>query len=147
MKNIERYELSVPSFPLEKLKDYAEEGYFDDEVLPHLINELKGENKEALLNGEVKPYDCFELQILIRDLGWKQVYIDSECGITDEPQKDTSEEKIKIEEAIDQLKGLRKDRKEWIEAGGDTETFEKDIKAIDVAIKAMSGLILHKKGE
>lgn len=171
---MKRYELSVPSFPLEKLKEYVEDGYFDDEVLLHLINELKGENKEALLNGEIKPYDCFELQILIRDLGWKEVYIDSdnysdmdsetldvvkkridmlfeqakeECGITNAVEKDTPEEEMTIEEAIDQLKDLKKDREDWIEAGGDTKDFEKDIQAIDIAIKLMSGLILHKKGE
>lgn len=33
---------------------------------------------EKLLNGEIKPYDLFELDIMIRDRGWMQVYINSQ---------------------------------------------------------------------
>lgn len=63
--------------PMEKLKEKIVEGWFDEEVLIHLVNALKGHDKEKLLNGEIKPYDLFELDIMIRDRGWKQVYINS----------------------------------------------------------------------
>lgn len=64
--------------PMEKLKEKIEEGWFDEEVLIHFVNALKGPDKEKLLNGEIKPYDLFELDIMIRDRGWKQVYINSQ---------------------------------------------------------------------
>lgn len=64
--------------PMEKLKGKIEEGWFDEEVLIHLVNALKGPDKEKLLNGQIKPYDLFELDIMIRDRGWKQVYINSQ---------------------------------------------------------------------
>lgn len=64
--------------PMEKLKEKIEEGWFDEEVLIHFVNALKGPDKEKLLNGEIKPYDLFELDIMIRDRGWMQVYINSQ---------------------------------------------------------------------
>lgn len=64
--------------PMEKLKEKIEEGWFDEEVLIHFVNALKGPDKEKLLNGEIKSYDLFELDIMIRDRGWKQVYINSQ---------------------------------------------------------------------
>ena len=51
--------------PMEKLKEKIEEGWFDEEVLIHFVNALKGPDKEKLLNGEIKPYDLFELDIMI----------------------------------------------------------------------------------
>ena len=46
-------------------------------------------------------------------------------------------ENMTIEEAIAQLKDLRKDREGFLENGEPDSEFEKDIEAIDVAVKAL----------
>lgn len=151
----------APSFPMEELKQRVEDGWFDEEVLIYLKNALDSSDKEKLLNGTIRPYDLFELEILIRDKGWKQVYISSqdysemdsdtlkavkkridilfqkakeECGI-----KNTTEEvqeEMTVEEAIEQLKDLRKDRESFNKEDAD-EVYKKDIQAIDCAINVL----------
>lgn len=143
-----------PSFPLEELKGRIEDGWFDEEVLIYLKNALNSQDKEKLLDGTIKPYDYFELDILIRDKGWRYTTITSdnysdmdeetlkivkeridmlfeqakkECGITNVPEE--VKEKLTVEEAIEQLKDLRKDRESFLN--------DNDIKAIDVALKAL----------
>lgn len=154
-------ELPQPTFPLEELQKYVEDGWFDEEVLVHLKNILNSEDGEKLLNGTIKPYDLFELDVQIKDLAWRTVTITSdnysdmdldtlkivkeridklfekakkECGIKDTTEEIKSE--ITIEEAIEQLKDLRKDRESFNEEDAD-EVYKKDIQAIDYAITVL----------
>lgn len=89
--------------PMEKLKEKIEEGWFDEEVLIHFVNALKGPDKEKLLNGEIKPYDLFELDIMIRDRGWKQVYINSQ-EYADMDSKTLNVVKKRIDRLFEQAK-------------------------------------------
>jgi len=57
-----------PIFKLSQLKEKVNEGHFDDEVYDYLMGVLSDyslcyEDGLKLLNGEIKPYDFFELSI------------------------------------------------------------------------------------